>query len=222
MSVSLRGRERPSPSAYDILKRALDVTLSAALLLLLALPLLVITLMVWTRIGAPVLFCQVRPGQDGKPFRLVKFRTMMDSRDVHGQLLPDADRLTSFGRFLRASSCDELPELWNVLKGEMSFVGPRPLLMQYLPLYDANQARRHEVLPGLTGWAQVNGRNALSWDRKFALDIWYVEHRSIWLDLKILWVTLAKVFLREGISGSGEATMAPFEGSSEIAQKGGQ
>ena len=144
---------------------------------------------------------------------MVKFRTMTSERGADGTLLPDAQRLTDFGRFLRATSLDELPEIWNVLKGDMSFVGPRPLLVEYLPLYSAQEARRHEVRPGITGWAQVNGRNALSWQEKFRLDVWYVDHRSLALDLKILWMTVRKVFVREGISAAGEATMSPFKGS---------
>ncbi len=144
---------------------------------------------------------------------MVKFRTMTDARGDDGNLLSDAERLTAFGRFLRATSLDELPELWNVLRGDMSLVGPRPLLMEYLPLYSPEQARRHEVRPGITGWAQVNGRNALSWDDKFKLDVWYVDHRSLWLDVKILWLTVKKVLVREGISAAGEATMSKFTGS---------
>ncbi|MNG82704.1 putative sugar transferase EpsL [compost metagenome] len=165
------------------------------------------------KLGAPVLFRQQRPGRDGKPFEMVKFRTMRDAVDVHGNVLPDAQRMTPFGSFLRASSLDELPELWNVLKGEMSLVGPRPLLMEYLPLYSPEQYRRHEVRPGVTGWAQINGRNALSWEDKFKLDIWYVENRSFWLDLKILFLTVKKVVKKDGISGAGEATMSKFTGN---------
>jgi lipopolysaccharide/colanic/teichoic acid biosynthesis glycosyltransferase len=160
-----------------------------------------------------MLFRQVRPGLQGRPFTMVKFRTMTVERGPDGALLPDAQRLTPFGRFLRASSLDELPELWNVLKGDMSLVGPRPLLMEYLPLYTPEQARRHEVRPGITGWAQVNGRNAISWVDKFALDVWYVDHRSLWLDVQILWRTVRKVLVRDGISAAGEATMPKFTGS---------
>jgi lipopolysaccharide/colanic/teichoic acid biosynthesis glycosyltransferase len=165
------------------------------------------------KLGSPALFRQVRPGLHGRPFMMVKFRTMTDERGADGELLPDAQRLTAFGRFLRASSLDELPELWNVLRGEMSLVGPRPLLMEYLPLYSPEQARRHEVRPGITGWAQVNGRNAVSWDERFKLDVWYVDHRSLWLDLRILWLTVRKVLVREGISAQGEATMSRFTGN---------
>ena len=196
------------------MKRLFDITAALVALLLLALPLLALTWLVRRKLGRPAFFRQVRPGLQGKPFLMVKFRTMTDARGPDGALLPDADRLTPFGRFLRASSLDELPELWNVLKGDMSLVGPRPLLMEYLPLYSPEQARRHEVRPGVTGWAQVNGRNTLSWDDKFKLDVWYVDHRSLWLDLKILWLTVRKVLVREGISAAGEATMGKFTGSS--------
>jgi lipopolysaccharide/colanic/teichoic acid biosynthesis glycosyltransferase len=194
-------------------KRSFDLLLSLFGLLALALPLLVLTWLVRSKLGSPTLFIQERPGLHGKPFRMVKFRTLTQARGADGQLLPDALRLTSFGRFLRASSLDELPELWNVLKGDMSLVGPRPLLLEYLPLYSSEQARRHEVRPGITGWAQVNGRNALSWEDKFKLDVWYVDHRSLWLDIKILWLTVKKVLVRDGISAAGEATMPRFTGS---------
>lgn len=194
-------------------KRLFDFTVSAVLLLLLAPVIVLLALQVGSKLGTPVIFRQTRPGRHGKPFRMVKFRTMTDARGPDGKLLPDAVRLTPFGRWLRSSSLDELPELWNVLKGEMSLVGPRPLLMEYLPLYTAEQARRHEVRPGITGWAQVNGRNALSWEEKFRLDVWYVDNRSLWLDIRILWLTLRKVLLREGISAAGEATMPKFTGS---------
>jgi lipopolysaccharide/colanic/teichoic acid biosynthesis glycosyltransferase len=195
------------------MKRLFDLLVSLVGLLLLALPLLVLSFLVWHKLGGPVLFRQVRPGLHGRPFMMVKFRTMTDDRDDDGELMPDALRLNAFGRFLRASSLDELPELWNVLRGEMSLVGPRPLLMEYLPLYSAEQARRHEVRPGITGWAQINGRNAVSWDERFRLDVWYVNHRSFWLDLKILWQTVRKVVVREGISAHGEATMPRFTGN---------
>lgn len=195
------------------MKRLFDLLISLGLLLLLALPLLLLSVVVRFKLGSPVLFRQVRPGLHGQPFMMVKFRTMTDARGPDGELLPDAQRLTAFGRLLRASSLDELPELWNVLRGEMSMVGPRPLLMEYLPLYTPEQARRHEVRPGITGWAQVNGRNALSWEERFKLDVWYVDHQSCWLDLRILWRTLRKVIVREGISAAGEATMSKFTGS---------
>jgi len=163
--------------------------------------------------GSPVLFRQIRPGLNGKPFEMIKFRTMKDAVDAQGNPLPDSERLTPFGQFLRSSSLDELPELWNVLKGDMSLVGPRPLLMEYLPLYTPEQYRRHEVRPGVTGWAQINGRNALSWEEKFQLDVWYVDNRSLWLDIKILFLTVKKVVIRDGISADGEATMPKFTGS---------
>jgi lipopolysaccharide/colanic/teichoic acid biosynthesis glycosyltransferase len=194
------------------MKRLFDFLASSLGLLLLAVPLAVLVLQVRRKLGSPVLFTQVRPGLHGKPFRMVKFRTMTDERDASGILLPDAQRLTPFGRFLRSSSLDELPELWNVLRGEMSLVGPRPLLMEYLSLYSPEQARRHEVRPGITGWAQVNGRNAISWEDKFKLDVWYVDNCSLLLDIKILWLTVKKVLVRDGISAAGEATMPRFEG----------
>ena len=195
------------------MKRLFDITAALVALLLLALPLLALTWLVRRKLGRPAFFRQVRPGLQGKPFEMVKFRTMTDARGPDGELLPDAVRLTPFGRFLRATSLDELPELWNVLKGDMSLVGPRPLLMEYLPLYSPEQARRHEARPGITGWAQVNGRNAIGWEDKFTLDVWYVDHRSLWLDVKILWLTVKKVLVREGISADGEATMGRFTGS---------
>ncbi|WP_390346331.1 sugar transferase [Variovorax boronicumulans] len=195
------------------MKRLFDIVLACVALLLLGLPLLFLTWQVRRKLGSPAFFRQTRPGMRGRPFNMVKFRTMTDARGVDGELLPDADRLTPFGRFLRASSLDELPELWNVLKGDMSLVGPRPLLMDYLPLYSAEQSRRHEVRPGITGWAQINGRNALSWDEKFKLDVWYVDNHSLWLDIKILWLTVRKVLVRDGISAAGEATMSRFVGS---------
>ena len=163
--------------------------------------------------GRPIIFTQQRPGLSGKPFTIYKFRTMNDERDAQGNLLPDEQRLTRFGKFLRKTSLDELPELFNVLKGDMSLVGPRPLLMEYLPLYSAEQARRHEVKPGITGWAQINGRNTLAWEDKFNLDVWYVDHLSFWLDVKILFITLLKVFKREGISQDGQATVEKFRGN---------
>ena len=174
---------------------------------------LVIALQVRRKLGTPVLFRQTRPGKRGKPFEMIKFRTMRDAIDAAGNPLPDSERMTPFGIFLRSSSLDELPELWNVLKGDMSLVGPRPLLMEYLPLYSPEQYRRHEARPGVTGWAQINGRNALSWDEKFKLDIWYVDNHSFWLDLKIIFLTIKKVVGRDGISADGEATMSKFEGT---------
>ena len=195
------------------MKRQFDFLLALFALLLLALPLLSLIWLVRNKLGNPVFFRQVRPGMHGKPFEMVKFRTMTDERGPDGQLLPDAVRLTPFGRFLRYSSLDELPELWNVLKGDMSLVGPRPLLMEDLPLYSPEQARRHEVRPGVTGWAQINGRNAISWEDKFKLDTWYVDNQSFWLDIRILWLTVRKVLVRDGISAAGEATMSKFTGS---------
>lgn len=193
-------------------KRLFDLLISLLLLILLSPVLLVVAWLVRQRLGTPVLFRQRRPGMGAQPFEMMKFRTMANARGPDGNLLPDAERLTAFGRFLRASSLDELPGLINVLKGDMSLVGPRPLLMQYVPLYSPTQARRHEVRPGITGWAQVNGRNALSWDEKFAHDVWYVDHRSFLLDLKILFMTAGKVLRRDGISAVGEATMPVFRG----------
>lgn len=196
-----------------MIKRAFDVLGSTAGLLLLSPVIISLSLLIRLNHGAPVTFCQVRPGNGGKPFKMIKFRTMTDERDADGELLPDSERLTVFGQFLRSTSLDELPELWNVLKGDMSLVGPRPLLMEYLPLYSERQARRHEVRPGVTGWAQINGRNALSWEEKFELDVWYVENRTLWLDIKILFLTVWKVVRRDGISQDGEATMSRFTGS---------
>lgn len=193
-------------------KRLFDLALSLAALLLLCPVLAALALLVRVQLGAPVLFRQTRPGLRGKLFTLYKFRTMTGARDAQGNLLPDAERLTRFGRFLRSTSLDELPELFNVLKGEMSLVGPRPLLTQYLERYTPEQMRRHAVLPGITGWAQVNGRNALSWEQKFALDVWYVDHQSIRLDLKILLLTVWKIIKREGIHQPGQATMQEFLG----------
>lgn len=196
-----------------MVKRAFDILASTTALIVLSPVLVFMAVLIRRRMGVPVLFRQVRPGLFGKPFEMVKFRTMRDARDSEGRPLPDSERLTGLGRFLRATSLDELPELWNVLKGNMSLVGPRPLLMEYLPLYTPEQARRHEVQPGITGWAQVNGRNALSWEEKFALDVWYVDHQSLWLDLKIIVLTLWKVVRRDGISAEGESTMPRFTGS---------
>lgn len=195
------------------MKRTLDFVVAALLLAVLS-PLLALTAVaVRIGLGNPVFFRQVRPGMHGRPFTMLKFRTMRDAADESGRVLPDAERLTKLGRWLRATSLDELPELINVLRGEMSLVGPRPLLMEYLPLYSERQARRHEVRPGITGWAQVNGRNTLSWDERFELDVWYVEHRSLALDLRILAMTIAKVLKREGINEPGEATMTKFRGT---------
>jgi len=193
-------------------KRAFDLGISIFSLILLFPLFLMISLTVYIKLGYPILFRQVRPGLFGKPFEMIKFRTMVDACDAQGDLLSDADRLTPFGKFLRASSLDELPGLWNVLSGDMSLVGPRPLLMEYLPLYSAEQFRRHEVRPGITGWAQVNGRNALSWDEKFEYDVWYVDHHSIRLDIKIMVMTILNVVSRKGINADGNATMPRFQG----------
>lgn len=197
----------------DLVKRLLDIIIASAALVLLSPVLLLLVWQIRRKLGTPVLFRQVRPGRGGIPFVMYKFRTMRDAADENGRPLPDADRLTPFGRKLRAASLDELPELWNVLKGDMSLVGPRPLLMEYLPLYNAEQRRRHLVRPGITGWAQVNGRNAISWPEKFRLDVWYVENRSLLLDIKILFLTVKKVLDRSGINSEGEATAAKFTGN---------
>jgi lipopolysaccharide/colanic/teichoic acid biosynthesis glycosyltransferase len=195
------------------MKRVFDFVVAAAAVIVLSPVIATVALLVRIKLGKPVLFRHVRPGLHGQPFTLLKFRTMIDVVDSDGSSLPDAQRLTAFGQLLRRWSLDEVPELYNVLRGDMSLVGPRPLLMEYLPLYSAEQARRHDVRPGLTGWAQVNGRNAISWDQKFAFDLWYVDHASLSLDLKILWLTVKNVFTRHGISAEGEATMPKFSGS---------
>jgi sugar transferase EpsL len=193
-------------SLFDRISAGIGLVFLSPLMVLLA-------LLIRHKLGSSVLFCQQRPGLHAKPFNIYKFRTMTDERDASGNLLPDEVRLTRFGKLLRKLSLDELPQLFNVLKGELSLVGPRPLLMEYLPLYTSEQARRHEVKPGITGWAQVNGRNAISWEEKFQLDVWYVDHQSFWLDLKILWMTVMKVVKSEGISHQGHATMEAFKGS---------
>lgn len=200
----------------DYIKRILDFTLALVMLVLLS-PLLIVVY-IWLTIankGAGALFTQDRPGKDERIFKLYKFKSMTDERDAKGNLLPDAQRLTQVGRFVRKTSLDELPQLWNVLKGNMSFIGPRPLLVQYLPLYNEEQRRRHNVRPGITGWAQVNGRNAISWEQKFKLDIYYVDHLSLWLDIKIIWLTIKKVIVREGINSETSATMEAFTGNNE-------
>lgn len=193
-------------------KRMLDVTLSVIALIVLAPVFVLVAVAIRAMLGSPVIFRQTRPGLGGRPFLMYKFRTMHDARDEHGSPLPDEDRLGRFGRFLRATSLDELPELWNVLAGDMSLVGPRPLLMSYLQLYTDLHRRRHEVRPGITGWAQVHGRNQLPWERRFELDAWYVDHQSIWLDLRILWMTAARVARAEGISQAGHVSTRPFTG----------
>lgn len=196
-----------------MIKRFFDLFASFFGLLVLSPVIAIVAWKIRKNLGSPVLFKQVRPGKDGKPFQMVKFRTMRDAVDAAGNPLPDSERLTPFGNWLRSTSLDELPELWNVLKGDMSLVGPRPLLMEYLPLYNPEQYRRHEVRPGVTGWAQVNGRNAISWEEKFKLDVWYVNNQSFWLDIKIVWLTVKKVLVRDGISAEGEATMSKFTGT---------
>ncbi|PCI49361.1 MAG: sugar transferase [Thalassobium sp.] len=196
-----------------MIKRFFDFFASFFGLLFLFPAIVVVAWKIRRNLGSPVFFKQVRPGKDGKPFEMLKFRTMLDAVDSEGNPLPDSERLTLFGNWLRSTSLDELPELWNVLKGDMSLVGPRPLLMEYLPLYNPEQYRRHEVRPGVTGWAQVNGRNAISWEEKFKLDVWYVNNQSFWLDIKILWLTVKKVLVRDGISAEGEATMSKFTGT---------
>lgn len=199
-----------------MIKRAFDIAVSLSALFLLFPILALCALGVRLKIGSPILFSQQRPGLGGKPFVMVKFRTMADITDSKGDLLPDGERLGRFGGWLRKTSLDELPELWNVLRGHMSLVGPRPLLIEYLPLYNAEQMRRHEIRPGITGWAQVNGRNALSWDEKFELDVWYVDNQTFWLDVRILLLTVKKVLLRHGVSAPGEATMPKFKGNDGI------
>ncbi len=201
------------------MKRLLDIVFALLLLGSLAPILFLLILLIRCKFGAPVFFRQVRPGKDGCPFNMVKFRTMHDVFDSKGGLLPDSDRLTQFGKFLRATSFDELPELWNVLKGEMSLVGPRPLLMEYLPLYSEEQQRRHEVRPGITGWAQINGRNAVLWEEKFKLDVWYVDNQSFWLDINILFLTVKCTLKRDGISAAGHATAPRFTGTNLETKK---
>ena len=198
-----------------MLKRLLDIVIASSALVLLSPVYAFVAYKVRKNLGSPVLFRQVRPGLKGKPFEMIKFRSMKDAVDAQGNPLPDRERLTPFGQMLRSSSLDEMPELWNVIKGEMSIVGPRPLLMEYLPLYNEQQAKRHNVRPGITGYAQVNGRNAISWEKKFELDTWYVENRSLWLDFKIMLKTVKKVVAKDDISAEGEATMSKFTGTSE-------
>lgn len=196
-----------------MIKRFFDIVIAILALVLLFPIIVIVSFFVYIKLGSPIVFRQVRPGMNGRSFTMIKFRTMLDSMDKHGNLLPDEVRLTRFGKLLRSTSLDELPELLNVLKGDMSLVGPRPLLVEYLPLYSPEQARRHEVRPGITGWAQVNGRNAISWEEKFTLDVWYVDNRSLLLDIKILFMTIKKVFVREGISAEGEVTIGKFVGN---------
>lgn len=203
-----------------VIKRLFDIIISTVALFLLLPILLILMLLVRIKLGSPVFFRQIRPGKGGELFEMIKFRTMLDAIDSSGNPLPDSERLTKFGAFLRSTSLDELPGLWNVLKGDMSLVGPRPLLVEYLELYSPEQARRHNVRPGITGWAQVNGRNAISWDDKFKFDVWYVDNFSLLLDIKILFMTVIKVFNREGISAAGEATMPMFKGSKKEEHEG--
>ena len=198
-----------------MLKRLLDIIIASTALILLSPLYVFVAYKVKKNLGSPVLFRQVRPGLHGKPFEMIKFRTMKDALDAEGNPLPDSERLTPFGKMLRATSLDEMPELWNVIKGDMSIVGPRPLLMEYLPLYNSEQAKRHNVRPGITGYAQVNGRNAISWEKKFELDTWYVENQSLWLDFKIMLKTIKKVLAKDDISAEGEATMTKFTGTPE-------
>jgi lipopolysaccharide/colanic/teichoic acid biosynthesis glycosyltransferase len=200
-------------SSKLVIKRLFDFVVSFLLLTMLLPVIVLVSSFVYIQFGLPVLFRQIRPGRDEKPFQMKKFRSMRNTVNARGEPLSDAERLTDFGKFLRSSSLDELPELWNVLKGEMSLVGPRPLLMEYLPLYSQEQRRRHHVRPGITGWAQVNGRNNLSWEEKLKMDVWYVDNQSFWLDLKILLMTVKKVFLREDINQSGHATAEKFKGN---------
>lgn len=195
------------------MKRVFDIVLATFGLFVLAIPLYFLVRKIRRELGSPVFFKQVRPGMQGKPFKMVKFRSMTSECAPDGALLPDAMRLTPFGRWLRSTSLDELPELWNVLKGDMSLVGPRPLAMAYLPLYSPSQMRRHEVRPGITGWAQINGRNAISWTKKFELDVWYVDNRSIWLDIKIIFVTIKKVFLKYDVKAEGQDEVESFNGN---------
>jgi lipopolysaccharide/colanic/teichoic acid biosynthesis glycosyltransferase len=208
------------------MKRMMDILGASLGLILLSPVIAILWVMIRRRLGTPALFRQTRPGKDGIPFEMIKFRTMKDAQKPDGTPLPDAERMTPFGAKLRSTSLDELPELWNVLKGDMSLVGPRPLLMEYLPLYSAAQMRRHDLRPGVTGWAQINGRNAISWPEKFSLDIWYVENRALWLDVKIIALTVKKVLIRDGVSAKGEVTMPRFEGatppSTDKDKKAGQ
>lgn len=197
------------------MKRIFDFIVASAMLLLLSPLLLIIAILVKIKLGTPVLFRQERAGMHGLPFQMLKFRTMTDQRDITGRLLPDENRLSPFGRWLRSTSIDEIPSLWNIVRGDMSLIGPRPLLMEYLPRYSQDQARRHDVKPGLTGWAQINGRNSINWDNKFALDVWYVDNRSFWLDFKILLLTTIKVLRREGINTRTDSAMPVFMGSQQ-------
>lgn len=199
------------------MKRIFDLIIALSILLILLPVVVVVGVLIRLKLGSPIFFTQERPGLGGEPFKMVKFRTMLNSKDEQGNLLSDAERMTKFGAFLRSTSLDELPGLYNVVRGDMSLVGPRPLLVDYLPLYSREQARRHEVRPGITGWAQINGRNTLGWVEKFELDVWYVDNRSFWLDVKILFLTVKKVFVKEGISADGHVTIEPFKGNNPDA-----
>lgn len=199
------------------MKRIFDLIFAISIFIMLLPVVVVVSVFIRLKLGSPIFFTQERPGLGGEPFKMVKFRTMLNSKDKQGNLLSDAERMTKFGAFLRSTSLDETPGLYNVVKGDMSLVGPRPLLVDYMPLYNREQARRHEVRPGITGWAQVNGRNSLSWEEKFKLDVWYVDNRSFWLDIKILFLTVKKVFIKEGISAEGHVTIEPFKGNNEDA-----
>lgn len=196
-----------------MIKRLFDIVVSAIGLLVLSPGIFFLAFLIHRKLGSPILFYQIRPGKNAKPFQMIKFRTMLEDVDEYGRVLPDSERIVPLGSFLRNSSLDEIPELWNVLKGDMSLVGPRPLLMDYLPLYSTEQARRHNVQPGVTGWAQINGRNTLTWEEKFKYDVWYIENQSFWLDMKIILITIKKVIAREGISANGESTMPKFTGN---------
>ncbi len=200
------------------MKRVFDFTLALVLIVLFSPLFLIVSLLILLKMGRPILFRQQRPGYKEKIFGIYKFRTMTNERDANGELLPDAQRLLGVGKFIRSTSLDELPQLFNVLNGEMSFVGPRPLLIEYLPLYNEQQKKRHDVKPGITGWAQVNGRNAISWEQKFAYDVWYVEHQSFWLDMKILWLTFLKVLKRSDVSSTTSVTMEKFQGSKNVSE----
>jgi len=195
------------------MKRIFDLIISLLIIFLISLPFIVLCLIVYIYIGKPIFFKQIRPGRYGIPFQIIKLRTMINKNFINGVMVSDAERLTPLGHWLRKTSLDEIPELWNVVKGEMSLVGPRPLLLEYLPLYSIEQGRRHEVRPGITGWAQINGRNAISWEDKFLYDVWYVDNQNLWLDIRILWMTIYKVLIRHGISADGEATMTKFKGN---------
>ncbi len=197
-----------------MIKRLFDIFFSITALIALSPVIVIVACIIRKKLGSPIIFKQIRPGKDEKLFEMIKFRSMCDAYDENGCILPDSERITPFGIWLRSTSLDELPEFWNVIKGEMSLVGPRPLLIEYLSLYTDEQSRRHQVRPGITGWAQVNGRNAISWEEKFKLDIWYVDHQTLWLDLKILLLTFKKVFIREGVNAVGHTTIKPFRGNS--------